>query len=283
MFGYITINKPELKIKDYELYHSYYCGLCRTLKERYGRVGQATLTNDLTFVTMLLTGLYETEIKSEEHRCITHPGKKHLMSYNEITEYTADMNIVLAYHNMMDDWGDDRSYIKLAAARLLRSKYHLIEKIYSRQCQAVEEYIRKLQECEKRKDDDPDLAAGLTGEMLGEVFVYKEDEWSGHLRRMGFYLGKFIYLMDAYEDMEKDRASSRYNPFLCYFKNKHNIDIDNECNEILTSMMAECSREFEKLPVLINADILRNILYAGVWVKFELVQKARLRAIRPVI
>ena len=54
MFGYISINKAEMKFKDYDVYHSYYCGLCKVLKECYGRRGQVTLSFDMTFLVILL-------------------------------------------------------------------------------------------------------------------------------------------------------------------------------------------------------------------------------------
>ena len=61
MFGYIAINKAEMKFKDYDMYHSYYCGLCKCLKECYGIRGQMTLSFDMTFLIVLLTGLYEPQ------------------------------------------------------------------------------------------------------------------------------------------------------------------------------------------------------------------------------
>lgn len=262
MFGYITINKPELKIKDYEKYHSYYCGLCKVLKRKYGAVGQATLTFDMTFLIVLLSGLYESQEKTEAHRCIAHPAKKHLMRSNEITEYAADMNIILAYHNLMDDWKDDKNLGKLSLAKMLERNYHRLQKKYKRQADAVAHYMEALDECERNKESSLDKAAGLTGEMLGEIFNYKDDEWADTLRNLGFYLGKFIYLCDASEDREKDKKSGSYNPFLLQEKEVNN-------REILNLMMADCAREFERLPILMNADILRNILYAGVWYKFE--------------
>lgn len=95
MFGYVTICEPELKMKDWRKYRSYYCGLCRTLKERHGNVGQLTLTYDMTFAVILLTSLYEVKGLTSSHRCKTHPVKKPWMIQNEITEYCADMNVCL--------------------------------------------------------------------------------------------------------------------------------------------------------------------------------------------
>lgn len=109
MFGYICINQPELKVKDYEAYRGYYCGLCHELKKRYGRIGQMLLSYDMTFLVILLTGLYEPEESREYHRCIPHPVRKHMQIQNEITGYAADMNVLLSYRKALDDWKDEGS------------------------------------------------------------------------------------------------------------------------------------------------------------------------------
>ena len=131
--------------------------------------------------------------------------------------------------------------------------------------------MEKTQEAEKRGESNLDLVAGLTGEMLGEVFCWKEDEWAGELRTLGFYMGKFIYLMDAYEDYESDVEKNAYNP-LAFMDQEETQDLDTWCRLILTSMMSECAKSFERLPILLHADILRNVLYSGVWTKFEYLQ-----------
>ncbi len=105
MFGYISINKAEMKFKDYDVYHSYYCGLCKVLKECYGRRGQVTLSFDMTFLVILLTGLYEPDTKTEMVRCIAHPMQKHAAKTNEFTEYAAAINMLLSYYKCEDGLG----------------------------------------------------------------------------------------------------------------------------------------------------------------------------------
>ena len=116
MFGYVTIRKDDLKVKDYNKYQAYYCGLCQDIKEAYGKKGQAMLTFDMTFLSILLTGLYECETKEEEHYCFLHPGKKHKCLRNKYTKYCADMNVLLAYYNLLDDWEDEKNYAAFTAA-----------------------------------------------------------------------------------------------------------------------------------------------------------------------
>ena len=106
--------------------------------------------------------------------------------------------------------------------------------------------------------------AGLFGDIMAEIFAWEPDAWELSLRKIGFFLGKFIYLMDAYEDVEKDIGNNSYNPLKEAFCKKLQNSLATECRTLLTMMMAECSREFEQLPILLHADILRNILYSGV-------------------
>ena len=96
-----------MKFKDYDMYHSYYCGLCKCLKERYGIRGQVTLSFDMTFLIVLLTGLYEPETKKEVVNCIAHPLEKHTARTNKFTEYADAVNLILSYYKCKDDCVDD--------------------------------------------------------------------------------------------------------------------------------------------------------------------------------
>lgn len=273
MFGYVTINKPELKIKDYDRYHAYYCGLCKTLKEQYGRFGQMTLTYDMTFLIILLTSLYEKMSVHNKERCLAHPVKKHSMLTNEITEYAADMNIALTYHHLIDDWEDEKSVKGIMGAKLIQNKYKEIEQKYPRQVKVIVDSLNALKACEARNETDLDEVARYFGELMAEFFVYRQDEWEEDLREVGFYLGKFIYLIDAYEDLEKDIKNNSYNPFVSLAKSD---DYEDTCYQILLMMMAECTKAFERLPLVVEVEILRNILYAGVWTKYKRLRQERM-------
>ena len=118
----------------------------------------------------------------------------------------------------------------------------------------------------EKQEESLDKVSGLFGEVLAELFAYKMMEWDASIRRMAFFLGKFVYLMDAYEDLEKDKKSGNYNPFVFVEQNE---EYEEKCRSILSMMMAECSKEFEKLPIIHNIELLRNILYSGVWCRYE--------------
>ena len=275
MFGYIAINKAEMKFRDFDVYHAYYCGLCKDLKERYGRSGQITLSYDMTFLIILLSGLYEPPAEDSIRNCVAHPFQKHAARTNEITQYAADMNIVLSYYKCLDDWTDEHKKKAWINSRLLRSKVKQIEKTYPEKVKLIRDMLAQISSCEKANEQDLDKMAGLFGEIMAEIFVWKQDIWKDSLHRMGFFLGKFIYLMDAYEDIEKDAVSGNYNPFMTI---KDHENFDSECQNMLMMQMAECCRAFERLPIVQDAGILRNILYSGVWAKFASVYNKRNKA-----
>ena len=269
MFGYVTVCEPELKVKDLKKYRAYYCGLCRTLKEDYGFMGQMTLTYDMTFAVILLSSLYETTTKHEEHRCKVHPAKRQHMLQNEITSYAAAMNVLLAYYHMEDDWQDDRKVSSLMTKSLIQGKAKKTIEKYPRQSEIIRKSLKELGECEHENSMDIDRAAGCFGRLMAELFVWKENIWEKTLRKMGFYLGKFIYLMDAYEDLPEDRKKNRYNPLKELAKRP---DYEAQMEQILRMMIAESTVRFEQLPCLVDVDILRNILYDGVWNHYNKIQ-----------
>ncbi|MEE1315353.1 MAG: DUF5685 family protein [Faecalimonas sp.] len=266
MFGYVVAHKPELRMREFYKYKAYYCGLCRVLREKYGFLGQLTLTYDMTFLIILLSSLYEPQAEVTEKRCMVHPVKKQKFLVNAVTEYAADMNVILTYHHLADDWKDEKSKLGLAGMRLLKKTYRKLERQYPEKCKVIGDCLAALQACEARDEQEADVVARQFGELMSELFVYRQDVWEENLRGMGFYLGKFIYLMDAYDDVEKDKKAKNYNVLLSRCDEP---TFAVQCKEMLNSILAECAAEFEKLPCIEDAEILRNILYAGVWTKFD--------------
>ena len=275
MFGYITINKAELKFKEFDLYHAFYCGICRDLKRRYGLAGQLSLSYDMTFLAILLTGLYEPETIRGDCKCIVHPLERHPTRNNVFTEYAADMNVLFTCYKCNDDWEDERKFRKLVYGKLLESKAGRLKQEYWEKVRKISLLMQEFSEAEKSQNADIDTLSGLFGQVMAEIVAVKEDEWAASLRRLGFFLGKFIYLLDAYEDVESDIKKGTFNPL----KKKYECpDFEEECKTILMMMMSECCREFETLPILENVEILRNILYSGVWSRYEAVHRRRMQA-----
>ena len=272
MFGYIVVNKPEMKFREFDVYQSYYCGLCKSLKDHYGKRGQMTLSYDMTFLALLLTSLYEPETTSGYRRCVAHPVEKHLYRQNEFTDYAADMNILLSYEKCLDDWNDERNLKKCLMAALLKSKNQRAYEKHPEKFDKICNLMEQIHDYEKAGSKEIDQVSGTFGELMAEIFVYRKDEWEETLRRMGFFFGKFIYLMDAYEDIPKDLEKGTYNPFKDVYQQE---DFEEQAEKILLMMMAECSKAFERLPIVENTEILRNILYSGVWSRYDQVKQNR--------
>ncbi len=274
MFGYVNINKDSLSPENFAVYQSYYCGLCQCLKKKNGHKGQLLLNYDMAFLILLLSGLYEPIETEEQLICPLHPTKKKKVRLSEITDYAADMNVLLSWHNFADDCKDEGSSTKKALMRLYHKAYKKTALKYPRQAATIEACMKKLNHAEEAYETNVDIVAGYTGEMLGEIFLWKEDLWADDLRAFGFYLGKFIYIMDAYEDIDKDRKNGQYNVLLPLRREKAE-DFDEIVRIMLVSMMAESAKAFERMPILTNAEILRNIIYSGIWTKYGMLLAAR--------
>ena len=274
MFGYVNADKKEMTDEERSTYQAYYCGLCRELKRQAGAGAQICLNYDITFLAILLSGLYEPDEVTEPFRCRLHPTKKRFFHESEVMQYAASMNIVLSYYKLLDDYQDDHKTSRKKIANRFEPVVKSVCEEYPRQTQAIEDFVRDLSDAEYRQEDNLTVLSALSGDMLGELFCYKEEDvWNESLRSMGYYLGKFIYLLDAYDDMEKDRKNHSFNPMLRAIDKDPSYDAF--CRQVLVSLIAECTKEFERLPILKNASILRNILYSGIWTKYDMIQARR--------
>lgn len=273
MFGYIITNHQTLPEDRQQRFRAFYCGLCRVLQRRHGKVGQATLSYDMTFMALFLNALYEPEEVTGHEKCFLHPIKCHDFVESPVFEYVADMNIALAYHKCLDNWRDDKNLPSAAEAKLLRHAYEQVETLYPDKCRAIESWLDEIHRIEDQKLNQIDPPVNATGKMMGELFVYDAgDIWADSLRIIGDGLGRFIYMMDAYDDLPGDLRHHRYNPLSAY---KDNEDFEDMCKSAMLMMVADCTQEFEKLPILLDADIIRNVLYSGLWSKYAMIQKKK--------
>ena len=263
MFGYIIADREALSPEAQKRYTGCYCGLCRRLKTRHGALSRLTLTYDMTFLTMVLSALYEPEEEEGEAACLVHPIKKREFWQNEFTDYAADMTVFLAYLKCRDDWDDDCDPVALAQSRLLKKAYKRVSGQYPRQSVVIHQKMAELSNLERENISGPDAAARCFGELMGEIFAYRDDRWTPSLRAMGEALGRFIYIMDAVMDLEKDIKKGSYNPLIQYPDRKN-----DHYRSILTMLIGECVYYFDKLPVVCDGEILKNILCSGVWTAY---------------
>lgn len=275
MFGYISPNLSLFNDEQRLRYRSAYCGLCKTLRERHGLTGSAVLSNDMTFLALLLNSLYEPTELSGSERCALHPLKRHDYFSSVPFEYAADMNIALAYHKCFDDWMDDHNPIARGEAQILSGSYRRVSDRHPDKCKAIEDWMAEIREIERSDRSGIDAPVNSTGRLLGELFCWQNDFWSDSLRGIGDSIGRFIYLMDAYDDMPKDIRRRRFNP-LTGFHTEASFEELTEAS--LTMMIGDATQEFENLPILRDADILRNILYSGVWRRYTQIKKKKQEA-----
>lgn len=266
MFGYVVANMDQLSEESKSIYNQYYCGLCRSLKNQYGNLGRLTLNYDMTFMVLFLADLFDPETTEHRGRCVVHPAKERVMAQNEVIDYGAAMNILLAYYNMLDDWQDEKKKTARTAARHLEKHIPAIRERYPRQAKAVLEGMDALSREENTPPADLDAAANIFGRLLGELFVYKKDRWSEDCRRFGEALGRFIYWLDAYTDLQKDLKKENYNPMTLICARE---DYREKVEEMLKDTLGECAIILERLPLVEHLDIMRNVLYSGIWSKFE--------------
>ena len=272
MFGYVIINRDALSEAEFTRFRAHYCGLCHQLYTQYGLSGCATLSYDLTFLQLLLASLYEPEEENRSERCLLHPYKQHECVNTPVNQYAADMNVAMTWHKCRDNWADDKSVLSLAEKKLLDKAYLQVEARYPQKCAFVADCIDQLSQVEKSGDTQIDRPTNLTGQIFGEMFAYKDDMWCETLRSMGEALGRFVYLMDAYDDLPGDLKKHRYNPLVALHER---VDYEPFMERLLTMTIAECTAEFEKLPLVQDINILRNILYSGVWSKYAILQKKK--------
>ncbi len=261
MFGYITINEKALPQAEKERYKAYYCGLCHQLGIRYGSAGRAHLSSDMTFLTLLLSSVYTLPESGGTLHCVANPLKWRPILETEATAYAADMNAILAYYQCLDDWNDDHNPAALAKSRALFKFLPDIRAAHPLQAEAIERSLKHLSEMEKAGELNPDLPANRFGELMGALFAWREDDYAPLLYGLGAALGRFVYLLDAVNDLKADIKKQRYNPLVAL--------MEADYTPMLTLVMGECTAAFEKLPIVRDRNILENHLYAGVWQKYR--------------
>jgi hypothetical protein len=285
MFGYVTPCKMELKIKDFEKFKAYYCGLCHSIKNNFGNLPRLTLNFDMTFLAILLDSLSDDSYNFSQFKCMIHPLKKRIkLQCNESLDYAAFCNTTLAYYKLMDDVQDNNT-IKSKVFSIFLKNYITNPKIeYNDVMKYTEEKLLLLNTLETNAKDisiDEQLSidelshvfADLTGFIIS--FYYKDAPFKEDLYWIGYNLGKWIYIIDAYDDLEKDIKSCSFNAIHSLL-NKDNSDfktfsslIQPRIDYILTTCAQQCISYLDKLPLIKNEDILYNILELGLMEKMD--------------
>ena len=171
------------------------------------------------------------------------------------------MSVLLTYYKCLDDWNDDHNLLAHGSSRALKKKADEAANRWPRQSLSITKGLAELNKMEHVNETNPDLPANCFGAIMGELFVREEDTYATQLRCMGTALGRFIYIMDAIEDLRSDIKKERYNPLIA--------QTDMDFIPMLSMLMGECTASFEMLPLTRDLTLLKNTLYAGVWMKFQ--------------
>lgn len=264
MFGYVRICKPELRIKEYELYKAVYCSLCKQLGKQYGPAARLTLNYDFTFLALLAIALGEEEQTFCRKRCTCNPFKKcNYLCEKDSLDFPSAAAMIMLYYKLLDNIDDEKGIKKLAyvfVRPFFASARKRALKKYSQADEIFKAYIDRQKKVEKEKCGDIDLAAEPTADCMAELFsMLSNDAVSDRcLRRMGYTIGRYIYILDAAADFEEDKKKGRYNPFLLC----GGLDIDFVKSQ-LNICIAEAANAYELLELKRCKSLLDNIIYLG--------------------
>lgn len=269
MFGYVRICKPELKISEYDRYKGVYCTLCKRLGKRYGTIARFTLSYDFTFVALLHMAVADGCPGFKKGRCVYNPLKKCLYSKETAAaDLAADYAMLLLYYKLCDNVADERG-LRRFCARILRALLSRSHKkaaaLHPEKEQWVKDYLENQQELERRPtvstDEAAEPTAALTGKLLSS-FAADEKE-RRVLDRLGYCVGRFVYLADAADDLEKDLKKGGFNPLRPLYEAEGKEGVNAFVNASLTGTVSEAKAAYELLTVRRFDGILRNILWQG--------------------
>ncbi|CEO31247.1 DUF5685 family protein [Paraclostridium sordellii] len=267
MFGYVRINKMDLTFREFDTYKGYYCGLCKYLKENHGEISRLSLNYDITFLILLLTSVYRPKSTLTKEVCIANPIKKKNRIVNEVTEYAASMNVLLTYYKLEDNLHDDKGVKDIIAYNLYKGKLKKVYEKYPKKADYIKSQLEELQKLESENSTNIDKVSNTFGNLMGEIFAYKEDDFEGKLRSIGFNIGKYIYILDAYEDLDKDIKKGRYNPFIEYIDKKE--ELIKKVDKLISISLGYLSQSIDELHIKTNVGIIDNIIYSGVYLRYK--------------
>ncbi len=267
MFGFVYIDKPELKMKDYEAYRGVYCSLCKALGKEYSPLARFILNYDCTFLSLVSISRQSTCQGFKSGRCPFNPAKKcnYTVGQEESLSKGAALTVITSYYKLLDNI-DDSSFFKKIGCTLIRPFFALWHNKAKAKFPSYEEALKNmyLSQLEVEKSENPclDMAAEPTAKMLETVFKLEAKNKSEELAfaQFGYHLGRWIYLMDAFKDFADDLKSGGFNPFILKFGS--NVDT-SEADAIISQSYYLLTKAYELIDKNRFIDILDNIIYKG--------------------
>ena len=273
MFGYVYINKPELKIKDYEAYRGVYCSLCKALGKNYSVFARFILNYDCTFLSLLLMSRNKECPGFKSGRCPFNPMKKcnYTIKADDALSKGAALTVITSYYKLMDSIADS-GFFKKMGCTLIRPFFSSWHKKAKRNFPDYENIVKEMfvsqLKYEKSEDVCLDMAAEPTAKMLENIMKLEaQNEIEKKVfAQFGYHLGRWIYLMDAANDIEDDSKSGNFNPFLLKFGEKAKVD-PKEIEATLSQSYYLLTKAYELIDKQRFTDILDNIIYSGLPLK----------------
>ncbi len=274
MFGYVKPFKPELKICEFEAYKAVYCGLCGQLGKSYGPLARMTLSYDFTFLSMLHFSLSDETASISRHRCYVNPLKKvPCMNNAPSLELGADVAAIMLYYKLIDNI-EDSKFIGRLGFSLLRPFTASARKKAAAKNPEADEIIRiSMQQqsaVEAKKSASLDEAAEPTASAMGKLFMQLSLDEKSHkiLERLGYCIGRFVYICDAIDDLDSDLKSGGYNPLIFKFslkpKDTEKIKAAREyAKESVYMTIGEAAKAYDLLTLCEFRPILDNIIALG--------------------
>lgn len=274
MFGYVKIFEDELKVRDFKQFRAYYCGLCRALGKNCSNCSRFGLSYDMVFLAIVLSALDEKEEEFIQKPCFAHPFvKKKSVVQTKALQYCAHMSVILGYLKSLDDWKDEKSIKGLIGLLMYYGAFKKSKKLYTEKYELLKAQIKRLSKLEEENCSSIDETADCFAKMLEILFVPSFlDEYKRELSWLGYNIGRWIYIIDAYDDMEKDFKKKNYNPLILNIQSEAEFfnvkkELSKQFNESLTFTLENAASAYELLKVYKNDEIIRNILYLGLKIK----------------
>ena len=282
MFGYIKPLIPELKIKEFELYKAFYCGLCKTMGKKISVFSRITLNYDMVFLCLIRAAVTRENIELKHFRCKLKPAKKRMfVQTNNALIYSSCVSAILAYYKCIDDINDTKNILKKIFIWLALPLFSHMKKKACRYYEGLEEEINspllKLNALEKDKNCSVEAVAACFAELMQNVASFGLNNLSNSennanmtdgaeliAKSVGYHLGRWLYIIDALDDFDKNIKTGEYNPFVEYYKNKENIFNDIELIRLLpTASLAEMEKAFSLAGSSCVTPLISNIINLG--------------------
>jgi hypothetical protein len=280
MFGYVNVDKPNMLIKDFTEYKAYYCGLCKTIGKRYSQLSRLTVNFDITFLTILAHNYRKVLPTFKHEHCLIHPvGKKFMIAANDkVQEIVADLNLILGYHKALDDVIDGGGLKHKSVKSYLKSKYLRAAKKFPEVASSVEKHYNDLRLLEKNKETSLDKLADPFALLLTDICIAAAGKSDDNLENLCYNLGRWIYIIDAYDDLLNDLEANKFNPL-----NPSGEKIDEtRAQEIyetvhqnLFSAIDNMRVSYDSMDITIAEGPLSNIIYCGLYTRSSAVLENR--------